>query len=91
MTAAEAVTVAEMLTTCKDPPVVELEAMGNVVTVTGMDKPTREPENPVYGSCEEAAEAGRQRVQGSRGGIGFSAEMVPSARDGDGDGIICEQ
>ena len=39
----------------------------------------------------EAAESGEQRVQGSKdGGRGFPKAMVPSARDGDGDGIVCE-
>ena len=47
---------------------------------------------PVYGSCEEAEAAGEKQVQGSQGGgKGFPAEMVPSARDGDGDGVVCER
>ena len=57
---------------------------------TGVHK----PESPsfVYGSCEEAAAAGEQRVQGSRrGGRGYPKAMVPSARDGDGDGVVCER
>ena len=42
--------------------------------------------------CEEAAEAGESRVQGDAGaGRGFPKEMVPSARDGDGDDIVCER
>ena len=46
----------------------------------------------VYGSCDEAEAAGEQRVQGSQGnGRGFPASMVPSARDGDGDGVVCEE
>ena len=46
----------------------------------------------MYGSCEEAAEAGEQRVQGSQGGgLGYPKATVPSARDGDGDGILCER
>ena len=46
----------------------------------------------VYGSCQEAAEAGEQRVQGSQGGgQGYPTAMVPSARDGDGDDIVCER
>ena len=50
----------------------------------------RSLQNSVYGSCEEAAEAGEQRVQGSQGGgRGFPKAMVPSARDGDG--IVCEK
>ena len=45
----------------------------------------------MYGSCEEAAEAGEQRVQGSQdGGRGLPQAMAPTARDGDGDGIVCE-
>ena len=45
-----------------------------------------------YASCEEADAAGEFRMQGSQGdGMGFPSEMVPSARDGDGDGIVCEQ
>ena len=55
-------------------------------------EPTDELQNPVYGSCEEVAEAGEQRVQSSQGGgEGFPKAMVPSARDGDGDGIVCER
>ena len=56
--------------------------------------PTVEPEEQgqVYGSCEEAAAAGEERIQGSRGsGRGFPKAMVPSARDGDGDGVVCER
>ena len=45
-----------------------------------------------YGSCEEADATGEFRIQGSQGdGMGFPAELVPSARDGDGDGVVCEQ
>ncbi len=44
-----------------------------------------------YASCEEAEAAGEERVQGSRGsGRGFPQSMVPSARDGDDDGVVCE-
>ena len=90
MTPVESEIVMDMIGTCEDPP--EYEVLTGRVVVNGVDKPTAEPENPVYGSCEEAAEAGVQRVQGSRGGgEGFHEEMVPSARDGDGDGIVCER
>lgn len=45
-----------------------------------------------YASCEEAEDAGVERVQGSRGsGKGFPASVVPDARDGDGDGVVCER
>ena len=46
----------------------------------------------VYGSCQEAEFAGESRFQGSQGGgLGYPKAMVPSARDGDGDGVVCEQ
>ena len=45
----------------------------------------------VYDSCEAAVAAGEPRVQGSSGtGQGFPHATVPSARDGDGDGVVCE-
>ena len=46
----------------------------------------------VYDSCDAAESAGEQRVQGSKGpGKGFPQTMVPSARDGDKDGVVCEK
>ena len=46
----------------------------------------------IYGSCDEAEAAGVPRVQGSSGpGRGFPADQVPSAGDGDGDGVVCEK
>ena len=89
MTARESEIVMDMLYTCDDPP--EVEVLTGMVVRTGVDKPTPEPENRVYGSCEEAEAAGEERVQGSQGGgRGFPKAMVPSARDGDGDGVVCE-
>lgn len=45
-----------------------------------------------YGSCEEADAFGEVRIQGSEGdGMGFPQNLVPSAFDDDGDGIVCEQ
>lgn len=45
-----------------------------------------------YASCDEAEAAGLDRQQGSKGtGRGFPKRTVPSARDGDGDGVVCEQ
>ena len=91
MTPVESEMVMDMLGTCENPPEYEVETLDYLGAVTGEDKQTAEPEETVYGSCEEAAEAGEQRVQGSRGGgQGFPAETVPSARDGDGDGVVCE-
>ena len=94
MTKLEAEIVMDMLGTCEDPPDVEVEVWEAPGTATGEHKPepTEELQNSVYGSCEEAESAGEQRVQGSRGGgRGFPKAMVPSARDGDGDGIVCER
>ena len=55
-------------------------------------EPAEELQNPVYGSCEEAEFAGESRFQGSQGGgLGYPKAMVPSARDGDGDGVVCEK
>ena len=94
MTEPEAEAVVEMLGTCEDPPVVEVEVWEALGATTGEHEPepTDEPESSVYGSCEEAAAAGEQRVQGSQGGgEGFPKAMIPSARDGDGDGVVCEK
>ena len=86
MTKAKADAVMEMLSTCP----VEVNVL--VVDETGEPGPTEEPGSSIYGSCEEAEATGEQRVQGSRGGgRGFSKAMVPSARDGDGNGAVCER
>ena len=55
---------------------------------------SRDPETPVgvYASCDDAEAAGIQRQRGSSGDSrGFPAELVPSAGDGDSDGVVCEQ
>ena len=94
MTEPEAEAVTEMLHTCENPPMVEVEVWVSLETATGEHKPTptKELQSSVYGSCEEAEAAGEQRVQGSQGGgQGFPKAMVPSARDGDGDGVVCEK
>ena len=55
---------------------------------------SRDPETPVgiYASCDDAEAAGIQRQVGSNGdGRGFPAELVPSAGDGDNDGVVCEE
>ena len=45
-----------------------------------------------YASCDEAEADGVERQQGTKGeGRGFPKETVPSARDGDGDGVVCER
>ena len=93
MTPVESAIVMDMLGTCENPPVVEVEVWEALGAATGEHnpEPTDELQNPVYGSCEEAAEAGEERVQGSQGGgEGFPKAMFPSARDGDQDGMVCE-
>ena len=86
MTREESRAVVEMLEGCENPvKVVELKG-------TAAPDPTEEPERSVYGSCDEAEAAGATRVQGGQGvGRGFLKELVPSARDGDGDGVVCER
>ena len=45
----------------------------------------------VFDSCDDAEAAGLQRIQGPEGGgWGFPQRVVPSARDGDKDGVVCE-
>ncbi len=56
--------------------------------------PTVDPQDigEVYESCDAAEDAGLQRRTGEKGdGRGFPAWQVPSARDGDGDGVVCER
>ena len=90
MTPVESEIVMDMLGTCENPPEHEVETLDYLGSVTGVDKPTAEPEGTVYENCEDAAAAGELREQGSRpGGQGFPAQTVPSARDGDG--VVCER
>ena len=90
MTPVESAIVMDMLGTCENPPEFEVETLDYLGAVTGEDKP--EAESTVYGSCEEAEFAGESRFQGSQGGgLGYPKAMVPTARDGDGDGVVCER
>ena len=92
MTAVESEIVMDMLGTCENPPEFEVEIRETMEVKVGVHKPTAEPDGTVYASCGEAAAAGEPRVLGSRGGgQGFPKEIVPSARDGDGDGVVCER
>ena len=107
MTQRETEAVIEMLDTCEEPIKVKAEraegtagtdtsgqaAAGDpTATPTLVPEPEPEEHTAVYGSCDEAVEAGESRVQGSvGGGRGFPKEMVPRARDGDGDGVVCER
>ena len=60
-------------------------------TVQPTTEPTPEPQ-PTFESCDAAEKAGVERVLGAKGtGRGFPAALVPSARDGDSDGVVCEK
>ena len=89
-TPAEAEALEDMLGTCSNPPSLTVKAASSG---PGSDSPT--PSRRVgatYSSCDEAVEAGEQRVQGSKGPErGFPQSKAPSARDGDGDGVVCEE
>ena len=107
MTQGETEAVIEILDTCEEPIEIEARreegtagtdmseqtAVGDATpTPTLAPEPEPRENTSVYDSCEEAVEAGESRVQGSVGaGRGFPKEMVPSTRDGDGDGVVCER
>jgi hypothetical protein len=66
--------------------------MGCGVPMEGGAAPEDSMAGHTYASCDEAEKAGEQLVQGSDGGgRGFPQPTVPSARDGDGDGVVCER
>ena len=77
---------------------IDPDEIGRGTTATPIFAPTATPVvNPseadeVYGSCEEAEDAGLERVKGSKGdGKGFPRQLVIGPRDGDGDGVVCEK
>lgn len=87
-TESEAAALGQMLDTC--------EPSRSLTVVRVESSQPEATEMPVsgktYASCDEATEADEARVRGSKGsGRGFPAELVPSARDGDGDGVVCER
>ena len=86
-TEAEAAALSDMLGACTP---------RRALTTVESDQP--QPPTPIpyfgetYYSCNAAEAAGEPRVQGSSGnGRGFPQDMVPGARDGDGDGVVCER
>ena len=86
----EATALEQMLDTCEPPRSLA------VVRVESSQPDASPSPSPVsgktYASCDEAQEAGEERVLGSKGkGRGFPAAKAPSARDGDGDGVVCER
>ena len=86
----------EMLSTCATRPALLVDesnqgAPAQSATSTPVG-PAATPMANGYDSCDAAQAAGETRVQGSKGpGRGFPKRMVPSARDGDGDGVVCER
>ncbi len=85
---------AAMLTTCHDPPRIDVTTQpGSGVSPRATSTPApNQPASATYASCDAADAADEPRVQGTQGpGKGFPAWMVPSARDGDGDGVVCEK
>ena len=92
MTEPEAEAMVEMLQKCENPPMVEVWEALESRAGEHKPEPAEGLQTPVYGSCEEAEFAGEHRFQGSQGGgLGYPKAMVPSARDGDGDGVVCER
>ena len=90
VTPAEAGALQDMLATCAVPPRL------TIIETDPASRPASPTPTPMagdtYASCDEAEEAGEQRVQGSKWpGQGFPQSKVPSARDDDGDGVVCEE
>ena len=88
----------DMLTTCgvpHQPGVVVAFEKPNLPSFGGstpLPAPTDDHPRGQYGSCDEADVAGETRVRGSQGsGRGFPRAVAPSARDGDGYGVVCER
>ena len=95
---AEAEALGEMLGTCAPSQTLTIVRVGLIETteptptqISGKPSPSPTPAS-TYASCDDAETAGEPRVQGSSGsGRGSPAAKVPSARDGDGDGVVCER
>ena len=87
---AEADALAEMLKTCAPTQTLVVVLFDEVQPVASpLTTPNLEDS---YGSCDVAEAAGEPRVPGTKGGgHGFPKDKVPTARDGDGDGVVCER
>ncbi len=92
----EAQALGDMLETCSEETVLQTHAADNQPAPPAIQSTPQTPaaspiDHPIYESCEAAQSAGESRIQGGQGsGQGFPQEMVPSARDGDADGVVCE-
>ena len=83
-----------MLDTCADPPQSTVSRQTQAAPTPALTRQAVQPtlETRTYSSCDAAQAAGERCVQGSKGGgRGFPKWMVPSARDGDGAGVVCEK
>ena len=93
----EAQALREMLELCPEETVLETHATEDLPVPPPPDStpppaPTVPSGRVIYESCEDAESAGELRIQGSSGsGRGFPEAVVPGARDGDGDGVVCER
>ena len=86
---------AQMLNTCAEQPQLSVshssQASPTSVPASAPARPTSTSTETRYNSCDAAQTAGQMRVQGAKGNDrGFPKSMVPSARDGDGAGVVCE-
>ena len=82
----------EMVNTCDSPPTVVTRQGQARPTIIAPEPPIEAPETVRYNSCDAAQAAREVRIQGTKGnGRGFPEWMVPGARDGDGDGVVCEK
>ena len=94
----EAEALGEMLGTCAPARTLTVVRVDPVETTEptppqspGTASPSPAPAS-AYATCDDAVEVGEPRIQGGSGsGRGFPAAKVPSARDGDGDGVVCER
>ena len=90
-TRSERAALERMLQTCDRPPALRVVSPPSSPSAPA---PTPRPSvsDSSYPSCDDAEFAGEPRVRGSKGaGRGFPKSKVPSARDGDGDGVVCER
>ena len=82
----------EMATTCDATPTVMTRQGQAGPAIITPERPIETPETVRYSCCGAAQAAGETRVQGNKGdGRGLPRWIVPSARDGDGDGVVCEK
>ena len=95
VTQQEHTSLVQMLNTCAKRPELMVSSQSQVKPTPGpTSNPVKQMSTPEmrYNSCDAAQAAGETRVQGSKGnGRGFPKWMVPSAGDGDGDGVVCER